>query len=159
VAGIEEIQTFAEIAHLPLEVVYHRREVQAAVKRLRDCDVILVDCPGRTPSHTAEVPEWQEALDLLQADEVHLVLPAGLRWDIACDIRDSFNPVGVTHAILSRLDELPGDRGLAQLAERVGLPMRWVTDGHEIPAHLKEAAPRIMAALGMDESVQERRAG
>lgn len=159
VAGLEEIQTFAEIANLPLEVVYHRREVPEAMKRLRSCDVVIVDCPGRTPSHTAQVPEWQEALELLEPDEVHLVLPAGLRWEVACDIRDTFRPVGTTHVLFTQLDHLHMDRGLAQLAERVGLPTRWVADGHEIPGDLKEAAPRILAALGLGENeTRERRA-
>lgn len=162
VAGLEEIQTFAEIANLPLEVVYHRREVPEALKRLRGCDVVLVDCPGRRPSHTAQVPEWQEALDLLEPDEVHLVLPAGMRWEVACDLRDAFNPVGVTHVLFTQLDHLHLDRGLAHLAERVGLPTRWVADGHEIPGDLKEAAPRILSSLGLgvdDADTGERKVG
>lgn len=161
VAGLEEIQTFAEIANLPLEVIYSRREVPEALKRLRGCDVVLVDCPGRAPSAGPEVPEWQEALELVRADEIHLVLPGIIRWDVACELRDEYRALGPTHALYTQLDLLPGDRGLAELAERVGLPVRWVADGHDIPGDLKEAAPRILAALGlgMAESESARKAG
>lgn len=155
VAGLEEIQTFAEIANLPLEVVYSRRETPEAMKRLRGCDVVLVDCPGRIPELGADVPEWQEAIDLIRPDETHLVLPSSMRWDTACDLRDAFRPLEPTHALFTRLDHLVADRGLAELAERVGLPTRWVADGHEIPGDLKEAGPRILAALGLGEDVQD----
>ncbi len=155
VAGLEEIQTFAEITNLPLEVVYSRREIPEAMKRLRGCDVVLVDSPGRTPGYGHELPEWQEALDLIRPDETHLVLSGGMRWDIACEIRDAFRPLQPTHVLFTQLDLLPGDRGLADLAERVGLPTRWVADGQEIPGDLKEAAPRILAALGLGDMEAE----
>ena len=148
VAGIEEIQTFAEITNLHMEVVYDAGEVAAAVKRMRGCDVILVDCPGRTPNVDAPA-QWELALAELKADEVHLVLPAGLRHDVATATRRAFAPCDISHVLYTQLDTLVDDAGLAELAEHIAMPTRWVADGHEIPADLKEAAPRILAALGL----------
>lgn len=160
VAGLEEIQTFAEIANLPLEVVYHSREIPDAMKRLRGCDVILVDCPGRAPNDE-DPAEWELALATIDPDEVHLVLPAGLRHDVASAARRAFRGCGPTHVLWTMVDQLPGDAGLAEIAEHIGLPTRWVADGHEIPGDLKEAASRILASLGLGETEfdEMRRAG
>jgi len=32
-------------------------------------------------------------------------------------------------------------------AARLNLPMRWVTDGQEVPGDIKTARPRLLAAL------------
>jgi len=49
VGGIEELQTYAEITKLPLEVLYSPADVPDALTRLAGMDVILVDTPGRAP--------------------------------------------------------------------------------------------------------------
>lgn len=147
VGGIEELQTYAEIADLPVEVVYHEREVPAAIERLRDRQVILVDAPGRS----IEDKGWLEALQAIGPDEVHLVLPAGLRHDVARRHRNKLAETGITHLLLSKLDEVPGDAGLAEMVEALELPARWVADGFEIPGNLAAAGPRIMGSLGVPE--------
>lgn len=148
VGAIEELQTYAELADLPLEVVYHKREVAAALHRLRSCQVVVVDTPGRLPADPEE-SGWGSALAEMDADEVHLVLPAGLRLDVARTQKDRFGGAGVTHVLYSKVDELPQERGLAELAEAVGLPARWLADGHDIPGTLSPAGPRILRALGL----------
>lgn len=148
VGAVEQLGTFAEIAGVPLEVVYSAEEVRDARKRLSHCDVILVDTPGRSPRVAQDESEWGEMLQALAPDEVHLVLPGTIRLDIAASVRDLFTAHGLTHLLLSKLDEVPGEMGVAELADRAELPARWVTDGQEIPADLRPAVTRIVASLG-----------
>ncbi len=147
VGAVEELQTYAEIADLPLEVLYHARETRAAIHRMRGCDVVLIDTPGRWNTESDEA-SWLGILRELDPDEVHLVLPAGLRIDVAGLVRERLGEAGITHVLFSKLDHLPNEDGLATLAEAVGLPTRWVVDGHDIPGSLAPAAPRILASLG-----------
>jgi flagellar biosynthesis protein FlhF len=148
VGAVEQLGTFAEIAGLPLEVIYSRDEVREAKKRLAGCDVVLVDTPGRSPRLAEGEAEWEEILTALAPDEVHLVQPANIRLDIATTVRDRFLHHGTTHLLLSKLDEVPGEMGIAELASRAELPARWVTDGQDVPADLRTATPRIIASLG-----------
>jgi flagellar biosynthesis protein FlhF len=148
VGAVEELQTYAEIADLPMEVVYHKREVRGVVERLRDRDVIVVDTPGRHPQD-GDGSDWRAALEAFDPDEVHIVLPAGVRLEVAEEYVSRFRETGVTHALYSKLDELSEDRGLAQIAQALDLPARWVADGYEIPASLAPAGPRILGSLGL----------
>jgi flagellar biosynthesis protein FlhF len=148
VGAVEELQTYAEIADLPLEVVYHRREVKGVIQRMRDRDVIVVDTPGR-PTSGGDGADWLGALEAFDPDEVHIVLPAGARLEVAKEYIARFRDTGVTHALYSKLDELEEDRGLAQIAQALDLPARWVADGYEIPAALAPAGPRILGSLGL----------
>ncbi|MBX6364086.1 MAG: hypothetical protein IRZ00_09485 [Gemmatimonadetes bacterium] len=147
IAALEQVQTYADIAGLPLEVVYDAAEVPAALRRLAKCDVVIVDTPGRSP-RAGESQEWRKLLAALDPDEVHLALPAGLRADVALAMADAFRDCGTTHLLLTKLDEVPGEDGVVELADRLGLPARWVTDGQEVPTDLRPAAARLLEALG-----------
>jgi flagellar biosynthesis protein FlhF len=132
----------------PLEVVYGRKEVDGALDRLRHCDAVIVDTPGRTADASGRLGPWDELLRQIQPHEVHLVLPAGTRLDVARHQRASLKELGLTHFLPSKLDHVPGDSGLAELVENIGLPSRWVADGHDVPMDLRPAGPRILTALG-----------
>lgn len=149
VGALEQLHTYAEIAGFPAEVVYGDDELSGALRRLAHCDVIVVDTPGRSPRQGVARAEWRLLLDRLKPDEVHLVLPAGIRPDIALALRDSYDRCYLTHALLTKLDEVPGECGVADLAAALGLPMRWVTDGQQIPADFYAAAPRVLQSLGL----------
>lgn len=155
VGALEQLQTYSEIASLPLEVIYHPSEVEDALARLGEVDVILVDTPGRSPAGSALA--WQTLLRRIRPDEVHLVLPAGVRSEVARGALDAYSPCGPTHLLLSKLDEVPGEAGVAELADELGLPARWVATGQEVPLDLHRAAPRILAALCRDGGERPRR--
>ena len=147
VGAITELQTYAEIAGLPLEVVYNRFQVPDALKRLRDVDVIIVDTPGRLMDESGS-RVWPDLLERIGPDEVHLVMPAGLRSDVSMAYLDRFTAVGVSHVLMTKLDDVPTDFALIKLAESTGLPARWVSDSLRIPAGLSAAGPRLLASLG-----------
>jgi flagellar biosynthesis protein FlhF len=155
VGGLDEMQTYADIAALPLEVVYDEREVAGAMKRLERCDVVIVDTPGRSPRAGANNARWQGILAALAPDEVHLVVPATMRADLAGALRAALGRTPPTHLVLSKVDEVPEDGGLAALASRIDLPMRWIADGQTVPDDVRSARPRILASLGLSESALE----
>lgn len=154
VGGMEQLATYAELADVPFEVVYDAKEVDAAMKRLSQaCDVVLVDTPGRSPASAELTERWRSLLDTIAPDEVHLVLPASLRADLAVDIGRAYRGTrahcGATHVLLSKLDEVPRETGVTDLALSLGMPTRWVTDGQDVPADLKPGMPRLLRTLGL----------
>jgi flagellar biosynthesis protein FlhF len=155
VGALEQLQLYAEVAGFPVEVVYDAREVDAAIARLAHCDVILVDTPGRAGARAraGEAAEldlrWRTLLRTVRPDETHLVLAAGTRVDVAAAAQEEYEPLGVTHLLLTKLDEVPEDAGLADLAVWLNLPARWVADGQEVPLDLRPGPQRIMASLGI----------
>jgi flagellar biosynthesis protein FlhF len=149
VGAVEQLAIVADLAGLPLEVAYAPGDVAEAMRRLAACDVVLVDTPGRSPRADRFNVEWGAMLAEARPDEVHLVLPAVLRGDIADAVGRSFASHGLTHLLMTKIDEVPGEAGVADLAAAMRLPARWITDGQEIPTDLRPAAPRILASLGI----------
>lgn len=148
-AGFEPLSVYADVAGLPLEVVYHPDEARDALSRLSGADAVVVDTPGRSPRAPGEDQEWKAILERLRADEVHLVLPTHLRRDLAREIASDFEAFGVTHVLLTKVDEVPEDDVAASLAMELDLPGRWLTTGQEVPGDLEACGPRILGSLGM----------
>ncbi|MBL0173477.1 MAG: hypothetical protein IPP90_22855 [Gemmatimonadaceae bacterium] len=158
VGGMEQLATYAELADVPFEVIYDASEIDAAMKRLSSCDVVIIDTPGRSPASSQLTERWRSLLDALAPDEVHLVLPASLRPDLARDVSRAYAGTrahrGATHLLLSKVDEVPRESGVADLALSLEMPTRWVTDGQDVPADLKPGVARILRAYGLSADTE-----
>lgn len=146
VGAVEQLATWAEVARIPLTIVWSAEEVAAALERLSSCDVILVDTPGRGPRREADLTEIQSILTALKPDETHLVIPAGRLWRLQAAALDAYRGIRVTHLLASKVDECPDDWGVFELAVARELPMRWISDGQDVPADLRPAADRMAGA-------------
>lgn len=147
VGAVEQLRTYAEIAGLPMETVYEASDLPKAMKRLSDRDVIFVDTPGRGPRLQADTAQIRQWLSQIKPDETHLVLPAGLQLAIVRRTIESYRSHGITHVLATKLDEAPDDWTLFDAAAENRIPMRWLSDGQEVPADCKAAAPRLLAAV------------
>ena len=146
--AFEQLEAYAEAAGLPCQIVYDATELAPAITRLGNCDVILVDTPGRGP-RGAGTDAWRSLVNTLRPDEVHLVIPATTRFDLFSRLRTEYGSLGPTHGILTKLDEVPSDTRIARVVSNLGLPMRWITDGQSVPEDVHPAAPGILATLGV----------
>jgi flagellar biosynthesis protein FlhF len=156
VGALEQVQQYAEIANLPLEVVYDAKEIAGAMKRLDDVDVVVVDTPGRGPRATDANAHWQSILRALAPDETHLVLPAVTRPELVPQIRDAFAACRPTHAMITKVDEIPVDAMLVDIAGRLEVPMRWIADGQGVPEDLRPARDRVLNAIGLTAGTSTR---
>lgn len=157
VGAMEQLQIHAELASIPLAVVHESSDLSRALRELRQCDVILADCPGRGPRFQRDADAVRDILRELGTSELHLVLPAGIQAELARRLAAHHMERGVTHLLVSKVDEIPDDWTLFELAIELGLPMRWLADGQRVPQDIRSAAPRYEAARAALRSRQARR--
>lgn len=149
VGAIEQIAQYAEVTNLPLEVVYDAREMPGALQRLESCEVILIDTPGRGPRMKDANAQWQAMFRAAAPDEVHLVVPASMRPDALPAVEAALQACRITHACITKVDELPDERAIADIATRLTLPIRWLTSGQGVPDDLHMAKGVVLNALGL----------
>ncbi len=152
VAAIEQLQQYAEIAALPLEVAYDARDLTASLRRLDKCDVVLIDTPGRSPRAKEANTQWQSMLKSAAPDETHLVIPATMRPDLLHGAAQHYASCRLTHLLLTKTDEVSEDAMLADACAALDLPMRWLCDGQAVPADVRPARARVLTALGITPS-------
>ncbi|MBV6521254.1 MAG: Signal recognition particle receptor FtsY [Gemmatimonadaceae bacterium] len=149
VAAIEQIQQYAEIAALPLEVAYDARDIAGALKRLDKCDAILIDTPGRSARALEANGQWQALLRSAAPDETHLVIPVTMRADLLPTVAHQFSNCRLTHLLMTKTDEIADDTMLADACAAIELPVRWLCDGQAVPADVRPAQARILHSLGL----------
>jgi flagellar biosynthesis protein FlhF len=155
VGAVEQIGIYAELSRVPLAVAYETADLERAMRRLRGCEVVLVDTAGRGPRAERDRVATHHHLVQLLPDEIHLCLPAGLAAGVARRVVAQHRGLGLTHLLPTKRDECPEDATAFDLAREFGLPVRWWTDGQEVPGDLRfatvadgAAGPVALAAAG-----------
>ncbi|MBN2008089.1 flagellar biosynthesis protein FlhF [candidate division KSB1 bacterium] len=133
IAAIEQLRTFARIANIPLEVTYSDDEIQKAIFRHRDKDVILIDTPGRSPGNAEHLKEIHHMLERIQPDEVHLVLSICTRFEDIVDIIKKYTMMHVNRLLFTKLDETTGPGNLINVVDQFHTPLSFITNGQEVP--------------------------
>ena len=147
IAAVEQLRTYAEIIDLPMEVVGTPREMRAAIDKMRDFDLILMDTAGRSPRDEVRIRELRAMLAEANPNEVHLVLSAASSARHLIGAAEKFGPAGVTSLIVTKLDEATSHGHLLTLARRCRLPMSYLTDGQNVPDDITVADSRELAEL------------
>jgi flagellar biosynthesis protein FlhF len=147
IGAIEQLRTYAEIAQKPFQVVHSAKEVEAALDKLHSCEVVIVDTPGWGPRNHESREAVEEWLRRINPDEVHLTIPVGWAPELIRETVTDYEPLGVTHLLPTKLDELPKAWVVFDVAAERRIPMRWITDGQEVPEDIRPARPRLLAAL------------
>src|SRR5207237_1390796 len=73
IAAVDQLRTYANIIGVPLKVVLTPAELTAAMNDMADCDTILVDTAGRSPSDSLKLNELSGFVEAGSFTEVHLV--------------------------------------------------------------------------------------
>jgi flagellar biosynthesis protein FlhF len=146
IGAVEQSRIYADLGGLPFEVAHEVNDLDAALRRLRQCEVLLVDTAGRGPRNAADNAVTERFLRRLRPAEIHLVLQAGLRPEVARRLVAEYRRRPVTHLLPTKLDEFPDDVTLFPLAVETGLPARWFTNGQDVPFDLGLAAPFVARA-------------
>lgn len=139
IAAVEQLRTYAEIIDLPMEVVSTPRDMRHAIARLAHLDLVLIDTAGRSPSDELKIQELKSFLAEAGAHEAHLVLSSVASAATLERAARQFAPCGVSGLTLTKLDEAGGLGNLLPLLRASRLPLRYLTDGQNVPDDIQPA--------------------
>ena len=157
IAAVEQLRTYAEIIDLPMKVVTSPDEMGRALDELSGLDLILIDTAGRSPRDEPKIQELKLLLAEARADEVHLVLSMASSPRSLEATAEKFAAAGTTSLILTKLDEAASMGPLLTIANRLPLPISYLTTGQDVPDDIEAAVSRRMSRLVMGEESLSRR--
>ena len=158
IGGVEQLRTYAELSGIPSEVVYTEEDVTRVRAQLVSRDVWLIDTPGRSPRLRHDRSHVDSLLAALAPAEVHLTVPAGTPEHRVRALVKEPRLVPVTHLLVTKADEAPDESGPVDLAVNIGMPVRWITDGQDVPFDLAGAEATVSGArLARGRSANETR--
>lgn len=152
IAAVQQLQAYAQIMDLPMVVVESADQMHAAIERLGDVDLILIDTAGRSPKGDVNIASLANLLRTAQPDETHLVVSATSTAAVVRSAIDGFAAARPTAAILTKLDETPYTAGvlsaITSSSDSLGMPISYVTNGQHVPDDIAIAtADQLVARL------------
>ena len=160
IAAVQQLQAYAEIMDLPMEVVENTDGMTAALDRLSDVDLVLIDTAGRSPRSDARIDQLVDMLGRARPDETHLVVSATAGPHAIAGVLRGFAPVSPTATILTKIDETPWTApALSALVGSPGgesgrdaVPLSYVTHGQQVPDDISVADPAALTRRLMSDA-------
>jgi len=147
IGAVDQLRTFANIAGIPLTVVYKPGDVQTAIRGYRDMDVIYVDTTGRSQRDTSRIGELQKFIAMMNPDETHLVLSVTSRVKNLIDITERFSITNYNRLLLTKLDETISLGVILNLVSRIKTPVSFLTGGQNVPEDIEKATVAKIARM------------
>jgi flagellar biosynthesis protein FlhF len=147
IAAVDQLKKYADIIGSPLQVVSSPEELRAAIDSMSECEFVLIDTAGRSPSDTLKLQELKNFLSVAEPDEVHLVLSSTGSQECIESAVDRFMHVRVDKIIFTKLDEAVHVGVVLNVARKVGKALSYVTTGQDVPDDIEVGKGRRLAQL------------
>lgn len=147
IGATDQLRTYAKIMRLPCEIALRKKDLQAALIRHQDKDLIIIDTAGKSPydpNHIRELGEW---FSLKSGIEPYLVLSATCKKEDLQQILTTYEPLRVKGLILSKLDETRAYATLCQLLAGTPLPISCLCTGQRVPEDFLLASREFLQTL------------
>ncbi len=148
IGAIEQLKAYARILGITMKVASNRKELRAALKKLKGKDLILIDTPGTGMRDTKQIAELRTILDRTASSEIHLVLSAASKEKDLMETIDGFGAIPIHRLIFTRLDETGTYGAILNLTLRTKIPLSYFTTGQQVPEGIEIASSeRLMNYL------------
>jgi len=139
-AAANQLQTYANILGVPLNVIYSAEELLDTVKKQsrenEDLDVILVDTIGFSHKNLEQKQDTSKLITALKEfydSETYLVLSATTKYKDLKDIADAYMEFTKFNLIFTKLDETKCLGNIFNMKLYTGAELSYITTGQNVP--------------------------
>ena len=147
IAAVEQLKVYGEIMQLPVDVVISPSQLEDALSRHSDKDLILIDTAGRSPRNHLCIEELAEFLKPEFNIEKNLVLSAVTRETELMDTIRQFSTLGIDKTIFTKIDECSSLGVLLNVQISNNSPLTCITNGQRVPEDIIDIDGDIVSRL------------
>lgn len=136
IAATEQLQVYANILDAPMTIVYSKDEINSAIGKYADYDMIFVDTAGFSHKNTPQRDDMKKLLDEIDEKyrkEVYLVLSATTKYKDLLEIVDVYREITDYKFIFTKLDETTTYGNLLNIKLYAGAELSYMTIGQNVP--------------------------
>ena len=140
IAATEQLRVYANILDAPMSIVYSPDELNSAVAKLMDYDLIFVDTAGFSHKNETQREDMKKLIGGLAPEydkEVYLVLSATTKYQDLLEIVDIYHEISEFKLIFTKLDETTAYGNILNVKLYSGADLSYVTNGQNVPADLE----------------------
>lgn len=136
IAATEQLQIYANILEVPMNIVYSADEFNTAVEKVKNYDLVLVDTAGfshRNETQCRDMKKLMEGVDAVYEKEVYLVLSVTTKYRDLLEMVDIYKEVTDYKLIFTKLDETSFYGNILNVRLHSGANLAYMTAGQNVP--------------------------
>jgi len=135
----EQLQTYADILGVPLQVVYHPHELEGAMENMSDRDLIFVDTAGKRPGDEQHKDDLLDIVRILKPEDILLCLAATTSFASIKEMVDTYGFVDDYRIMITKTDETKYRGSILNISWYTQKPLAYVTTGQDVPDDIEVA--------------------
>ena len=135
----EQLQTYADILGIPIQVVYHAHELDKAMEAMSDRDIIFVDTAGKRPGDDQHKDDLLEIVRILRPEDTLLCLAATTSFASIKEMVDTYGFIDNYRIMITKLDETKYRGTILNINWYTQKPLAYVTTGQDVPDDIEIA--------------------
>ena len=140
IGAVEQLRTYADILSIDFEVANNPDEMTEKVKKLSNCDIILIDTLGTSPKDIAKIEDIKGNLNAIDEEiNTYLVLSLSTDRDTIVSILEKYKSLDYNAFIITKIDEVSNTSNLWYLIENCTDPIQYFCHGQDVPDDIKIA--------------------
>ncbi|GAB4072539.1 flagellar biosynthesis protein FlhF [Barrientosiimonas marina] len=147
ISAIDQLNTYAQILNIPLEVIYNAEDYQAAVQKLASSDLILVDTAGRNFMEQKHVQDLQQTITFNASTRTCLVLSLTAKAKDMTAIYEQFQHLPISQVVFTKMDETREYGSILNIALPNSLGVAFLTNGQDVPDDIVKPSSRLISDL------------
>jgi flagellar biosynthesis protein FlhF len=154
IGAVEQLKTYADIMNIPFKVVFTMKEMDTAMKSMKDCDVVLIDTTGRSSKNTMQISELRAFVEKVNTDNIHLVISCTTKNKDVTSIIEGYKTLNYKNIIITKLDETSTYGSILNILDISKKPLTFITTGQNVPDDIKMiSASEVSSLILGDDSI------
>lgn len=151
IAAVEQLNTYASILDVPVNVVYSPNEIIDSIKELQAYDLIFIDTAGRSHKNDEQRNEIDDMVNMVLSSDldvevdVHLVLSATTKYKDLIHITDAYSAIADKKLLFTKLDETSSLGNILNLRLYSDSPLSYTATGQTVPDDIEVADVQKLA--------------
>ncbi|MFC1822949.1 flagellar biosynthesis protein FlhF [Thermodesulfobacteriota bacterium] len=147
IAAVSQLRTYARIIEIPIEVAVDRTDLQRALGKHMDCDLLFIDTAGRSPNSSQDLYELKNLLQIKQKIHHYLVLSATSHYQNLVQAEKRFGVLSCGSYIFTKLDEAQDASDMLNFLLSKPKSVSFFTTGQKVPEDIEAATRKRLAMI------------
>jgi flagellar biosynthesis protein FlhF len=147
IGAMEQLKTYANILGIPCLPAFNRKYLGAALDRLKNMDVVLIDTAGQSQYDIKRIEELRNMMTDDFNIQTHLLLSVSMSDEEMERTAANYSLLKPKSYVFTKLDESEKCGSIINLLMKRRLPVSCLTTGQNVPDDIEDATRIKMAKL------------
>ena len=142
IGAVDQLRTYAAIMGLPCLSAFSRQELQMAVRKMRNKDIVLIDTAGQSHLDRDRMKALGRLMEGEREISSHLVLSATIERRDMKEVTENFSKLNPKTYVFTKLDETRRRGAIIDQLVDLHMPISFITNGQRVPEDILPASKK-----------------